>query len=400
MAVFWGIEQERALDREKPQKPLAVAVKVDLNLPSAPWGSEGLGSGIRALQARGERCDVDLEVCGEVFPAHQIMLASMSKAFRTFMKHLRLNGNSLEVAEDPMAGILSISQPPAAAAPAPTAESTGAPPPAAEATSAAVEPSTATSTPPASVENASAVAADGKAAVAVPQRLKLQISGISRPEAVQILLSYIYQVGTGVPWEFKPSCVQVNKDVLQLARHFELHHLHEYAARWLIDGLSTINVVERLVVCEEFQLGKMREKMMEQLAAFPDALGIVSSNPDIMKHPKIMQDLLKSVAFSTKRVEEKKVEETPPEKPEKKVEKVEKVEKAEKAEKADKADKAEKVEKAERAEKAEKAEKPERAEKPEKAERPERAEKAPEKQERPSAEKPPPAKKARKAGGA
>merc|ERR1719316_2148370 len=103
-----------------------------------------------------------------------------------------------------MAGILSISQPPAAAAPAPSAESTGAPPPAA-------------------VENASAVAADGKAAVAVPQRLKLQISGISRPEAVQILLSYIYQVGTGVPWEFKPSCVQVNKDVLQLARHFELH---------------------------------------------------------------------------------------------------------------------------------------------------------------------------------
>lgn len=177
------------------------------------------------------------------------------------------------------------------------------------------------------------------------QRLKLRLNGISCPEAVQILLSYIYQVGTGVAWEFKPSCVEVDKDVLHLARHFGIEHLHEHAARWLIEGLSTLNVVERLVVCEEFQLGNLREKMMEQLAAFPDALGIVSSNPDIMKHPKIMQDLLKSVAFSTKK---EKVPEKEPEKPEKRA--------------------------------------------------PEKPEKAPEKQEKSSAEKPPPAKKARKAG--
>jgi hypothetical protein len=215
-------------------------------------------------------------------------------------------------------------------------------------------------------EAAAATAVEVDSATA--KRLKLKISGISRPESVRILLSYVYQVGTGQKWEYKPSCVEVDKDVLNLARHFELTHLHEYAARWLIDGLSTINVVERLVVCEEFSLGNLREKMMEQLAAFPDALGIVSSNPDIMKHPKIMQDLLKSVAFGKKAVEKA------PEAPAAEVAALKKVEKDEKAAKAEKA--------------AEEAWEAEKAEKVEKVQKVEKAVKASDKQERPSAEKP------------
>lgn len=228
--------------------------------------------------------------------------------------------------------------------------------------------------------------------------MKLQLSGISRPEAVRILLNYVYQVGTGAPWKFQPSCVEVNKDVIYLARHFELSHLHEHAARWLIDGLSTHNVVERLVVCEEFQLGNLREKIMEQLASCPNALGVISSNLEIMKHPKIMQDLLKSVAFSTQRAAreaEKKPEETAPEKPEK----PEKVEKAEKVEK-DEVKTEVKTDKLVKAEKAEATMKEERALLQKIVEKAQKAEKVPEKQEKPSAEKPPPAKKARKAGGA
>lgn len=141
--MFWGIEKERALDREKPQTHAQpVAVKVDLNMPNSPWGAEGLGTGIRALYSKRDRCDLELEVGDEAFPVHQIMLASVSKAFRTFLQHLRMNGNSIEIADDAMAGFLSIEQEnpvaqaaapsePSAEQPAATAPPAAAPPAAA-----------------------------------------------------------------------------------------------------------------------------------------------------------------------------------------------------------------------------------------------------------------------------
>merc|ERR1711920_859848 len=132
-------------------------------------------------------------------------------------------------------------------------------------------------------------------------------------------------------------------------------HLHELAARWLTKALTTQNVVERLVTCEEFGLGLLREKIIEQLTANPAELTIVSSSPEIMKHPRILQDLLMQVAclcgVGAASKKAAKVEK------EEKVDKAEKVGKEEKAEKIEKADKSEKVEKAEKAEKMEKAEK-------------------------------------------
>jgi len=107
-------------------------------------------------------------------------------------------------------------------------------------------------------------------------------------------------VGTGAPWEYAPSSAEVNKDVLRLARHFGLQHLHEHAARWLAKGLTTANVVERLVTCEEFGLGLLREKIMEQLTKNPAELATVSSSTEIMKHPKILQDLLMQVASAAR----------------------------------------------------------------------------------------------------
>merc|ERR1712194_903872 len=93
-----------------------------------------------------------------------------------------------------------------------------------------------------------------------------------------------------------PSSAEVNKDILRLARHFGFPHLHEFAARWLTKGLTTANVVERLVTCEEFGLGLLREKVIEQLTANPAELTVVSSSLEIMKHPRILQDLLMAVA--------------------------------------------------------------------------------------------------------
>merc|ERR1740121_1228018 len=110
------------------------------------------------------------------------------------------------------------------------------------------------------------------------------------------MLSYIYEVGTSSQWDYNPSDAEVNKDVLRLARNFGLPHLHEIAARWLTKGLTTQNVVQRLVTCEEFGLGLLREKIIEQLTANPAELAVVSSSVEIMKHPRILQDLLMSVA--------------------------------------------------------------------------------------------------------
>merc|ERR1719323_2612161 len=110
------------------------------------------------------------------------------------------------------------------------------------------------------------------------------------------MLSYVYRVGTRAAWEYKPSSSEVNKDVLRLARSFGLPQLHEYAARWLTKGLTTANVVSRLVICDELGLGLLREKIIEELTAHPAGLTMVSTSPEIMQHPKILQDLLIRVA--------------------------------------------------------------------------------------------------------
>ncbi|CAE7162191.1 Zmynd10, partial [Symbiodinium pilosum] len=138
----------------------------------------------------------------------------------------------------------------------------------------------------------------------------------------------------------------VNKDVLRLATHFGFAILHEHAARWLVKGLTTENVVDRLVTCEEFGLGLLREKITERLALKPAELMLVCSSPEITKHPRILQDLLVKVASLKDKPIPKNVPEVVEEKEEEKPAKPEK-EKVEKPEKPDK-----------KHEKAEKAEKP------------------------------------------
>merc|ERR1719446_1388370 len=112
--------------------------------------------------------------------------------------------------------------------------------------------------------------------------MMLELSGLSSAQAFKILLDYMYVASTGAKWEYTPADSSVNKDVLRLARHFGLSQLHEHAARWLAKGLTTANVVERLVTCEEFGLGLLREKIIEQLTANPAELSVVSSSPEIM----------------------------------------------------------------------------------------------------------------------
>lgn len=160
----------------------------------------------------------------------------------------------------------------------------------------------------ASAPEAGAVAAAPEASAvkeveAVPRRrrVELQVNGVTSPEAFRILLGYVYGVGAGAAWEYCPSSPAVNRDVLRLAKHFDLMQLHERAARWLTENLTTANVVERLVTCEEFDLGKLREKIMIELASSPMALQVVSGSVEIMRHPRILQDLLVQLAHSNTR---------------------------------------------------------------------------------------------------
>lgn len=126
--------------------------------------------------------------------------------------------------------------------------------------------------------------------------LELQVHGIACPGAMKILLDYIYYVGTGSHWEYEPASAEVNKDVLRLARRFVLQNLHERAARWVATGVTTKNIVDRLVTCMEFGLDKLRERIMDTLIANPAELAVVSGSLEIMKHPRLLQDLLVQVA--------------------------------------------------------------------------------------------------------
>merc|ERR1712216_470933 len=59
--------------------------------------------------------------------------------------------------------------------------------------------------------------------------------------------------------------------------------------------MGTKNLVERLVICEEFKLGLLREKLIEQLTANPTELGLVCRSAEVLAHPTILQDLLVQV---------------------------------------------------------------------------------------------------------
>merc|ERR1712217_485635 len=83
-----------------------------------------------------------------------------------------------------------------------------------------------------------------------------------------------------------------NTEILKLSHSLGLTHLHEHAARWLTVGLTTKNLVQRLVICEEFNLHILHDKMVQSLVAHPVQLSIVCRSAEILAHPKILQTLL------------------------------------------------------------------------------------------------------------
>jgi hypothetical protein len=119
---------------------------------------------------------------------------------------------------------------------------------------------------------------------------------IANPEAVKIMLDYLYMLD-GDDWAvFNPRTQAINQDVLQLAAQFELPGLTQQAMHWLSKDLTTGNVVERLSICEQFGLEELSETILEQLTYSKAALSEVAHSQQIMSHPKLMQAILKCAA--------------------------------------------------------------------------------------------------------
>merc|ERR1719181_2082473 len=117
---------------------------------------------------------------------------------------------------------------------------------------------------------------------------------VANPESVKIMLDYLYMIDEK-EWAIVHRLTRaINREVLQLARQFELPGLAEKAMRWLCEGLTTGNVVERLAICDEFGLSELSDKILQQLALNREALAEVANSPQIMSHPKLMQAILQS----------------------------------------------------------------------------------------------------------
>jgi len=133
-------------------------------------------------------------------------------------------------------------------------------------------------------------AQDGGAASDHKMKLVLKLDDITHPEAVQAMLECIY----GIPAikAYSPASEGANKDVLRLAQRFQIAQLQYQACRWLTSNLSTKNVLQRLVACEEFALADVRDKILEQFIANPNALFALANDPEIVQVPAVLQDLL------------------------------------------------------------------------------------------------------------
>jgi hypothetical protein len=129
---------------------------------------------------------------------------------------------------------------------------------------------------------------EGPNGLSEPKSLHLKLEDISHPEAVKAMLDCIYHPRTA----YAPSGEDANRDVLRLAQRFKITQLEEAASNWLTSGVSTVNVLDRLLACEEFKLEEVRERILEQLVCNPEALYALAKDPEIIKVPNVLQDLL------------------------------------------------------------------------------------------------------------
>jgi len=128
-------------------------------------------------------------------------------------------------------------------------------------------------------------------------RQEVGFTDISNPDAVKVMLDYLYQVDIAAWEERNPRLLpELATDVIRLGSHFQLPGLVALAARWLTVGLTTHNVFERLARCEELGLEDTRTRILRHLAKDKEALSDVSSNSHLVQNPQLLQELLQQAA--------------------------------------------------------------------------------------------------------
>mmetsp|Transcript_30413 Transcript_30413/g.37307 ORF Transcript_30413/g.37307 Transcript_30413/m.37307 type:complete len:229 (+) Transcript_30413:27-713(+) len=129
---------------------------------------------------------------------------------------------------------------------------------------------------------------------------KIQVDGlpalqldVKHSEAVKALIDCVYGTeAENCDGCYNPSSEEANRDVLALARHFELPALEDRASRWLARNLTTTNLLDRVSTCERFGLKDVKDKILEQLTANTDVLYELVSDPSVQSVPGVLQDLL------------------------------------------------------------------------------------------------------------
>lgn len=121
--------------------------------------------------------------------------------------------------------------------------------------------------------------------------------------AVRSFLDFVYNR------EYKPRNEEVNKDVLKLAKQFKMPVLIEKCSEELAKNITTTNVVDKLQLCDEFELSKLRNKIMQQLTSNKKALQDVAESQQILQHPLLLQEMLGLMAKEGAKEQEKKKKE-------------------------------------------------------------------------------------------
>jgi len=317
--MWWGTPAEKTEEAEPTVK--AAAVEFTFAMYDMDHTRSIINDGLRNLFVNKQLCDLALLVKDERFLAHKAVLAAMSSSFCKYLATPHEADENIQKAlvrsKGSQTSVTAASDPAATgASPEACGESDQTAPAASKAEgttngeNSVVDPDPISATKPEeshtptvqiSDDDAGDNVAPKEGSVCTPtskdiDALELQVQGIDTTEAMSIMLQYVYYVGTGDSWEYSPSSMAVNKDILRLASIFGLQQLHERAARWIAQGLTSSNVVERLVACEEHGLGALKEKIMTELTANPVELATISSSPVITQHPRILQDLLMRMA--------------------------------------------------------------------------------------------------------
>jgi len=133
-------------------------------------------------------------------------------------------------------------------------------------------------------------AAEGQAGSV--NRPDLLLASITHPEAARALIDVVY----GLAPDYSVSSEDVNRDVLRLAKEWDLPFLENLAVHKLIQDITSENVVSRLATCKEFGLDVAYEEISKELVASKEALVDLCTRDDVVNHPEILQALLISSA--------------------------------------------------------------------------------------------------------